>query len=74
MTRATDLRADYELLGDALKAAEGSAVAAIARERRLIGAVLELLEKPSEVALVDELAAKRSVSGVGRPPARRKSG
>jgi hypothetical protein len=74
MSRVTDLRADYELLGRALTEAEGSAVAAIARERRLIGAVLELLESPEVKTRVDELAAKRAGSGVSRPPARRKSG
>ena len=76
MSRAADLRADYELLGRALKSADGSAVAAIARERRLIGAELETLEKPEgEVPVVDQLAAKRAGTGVGRPPARRgKSG
>jgi hypothetical protein len=75
MRRAADLRADYELLGEALRHAEGSAAAAIARERRLIGEVLERLEEPEEVALVDELAQKRAGSGSGRPPARRtKSG
>jgi hypothetical protein len=72
VNRAADLRADYELLGRALEGAEGSAAAAIARERRLIGAELERLEAPEEVSLVDELAAKRSDSGVSRPPARRR--
>jgi hypothetical protein len=73
VNRAAELRADFELLGSALLAAEGSAVAAIARERRLIAAELEKLEIPEgEVPLVDELAAKRSGSGSGRPPARRR--
>ena len=74
MNRAADLRADYELLARALEVAEGSAVAAIARERRLIGAVLELLERPEVVSRVDELAAKRAKARTRRPPARRKSG
>jgi hypothetical protein len=73
MNRAADLRADYERLGDLLKTAEGTAAASIARERRLIGEKLEQLEPSKEVALVDELAKRRS--GSGRPPARRsKSG
>lgn len=70
--RLADLRADYQLLGKALKDAEGSAAAAIARERRLISAELERLEKSEEVSLVDELAAKRAKSGTRRPPARRR--
>ena len=70
--RAADLRRDYELLGDLLADAEGSGAAAIVRERRLIAAELERLETPTEVPLVDELAAKRSTAGAGRPPARRR--
>ncbi|HEY7823024.1 MAG TPA: hypothetical protein VIG24_09335 [Acidimicrobiia bacterium] len=72
MSRAADLRADYDLLGDLLADAEGSAAAAIARERRIIRDQLEKLESPEEVTLVDELAAKRTKSGSGRPPARRR--
>lgn len=72
MSRAADLRADYDLLGQLLGDAEGSAAAAIARERRIIGDRLEQLEEPEEVSFVDELAAKRSGSGSGRPPARRR--
>jgi hypothetical protein len=72
MSRASDLRADYDLLGEALRGAEGTAAAAIARERRLIGEVLEQLEPLEEVALVDELAAQRAKAGVDRPPARRR--
>jgi hypothetical protein len=67
-----DLRADYELLGRHLEDAEGSAAAAIARERRLIGEVLERLEAGEVGSLVDELAAKRSGSVVVRPAARRR--
>ena len=70
MNRAEDLRADYDRLGDLLQSAEGTAAASIARERRLIGERLELIEAPKEVAVVDELAARRGVSG--RPPARRR--
>jgi hypothetical protein len=73
MGRAADLRHDYELLGDRLETAEGSAAAAIARERRLIAEQLERLERAEgEVPLVDQLAAKRAESGVGRPPSRRR--
>lgn len=72
MSRVADLRSDYELLGRLLVEAEGSAAAAIARERRIIRDQLEKLESPEEVSLVDELAAKRSGSGSGRPPARRR--
>lgn len=74
MARVDDLRADYEVLGRLLDAAEGSGAAAIVRERRLIAVELEKLEVPEEVPLVDELAAKRSAAGGGRPPSRRKSG
>ena len=74
MDRVADLRADYEALGELLATAEGSAAAAIARERRLIRADLAKWEKPKEVSRVDELAAKRARSGSPRPSARRKSG
>jgi hypothetical protein len=73
MDRAADLRADYEILGDRLREAEGSAAAAIARERRLIAEQLERLERPEgEVPVVDQLAAKRAKSGARRPPSRRR--
>lgn len=74
MDRAVDLRRDYDLLGGLLVLAEGSGAAAIAAQRRLIGAELETLEKEGEVSLVDELAVKRAAAGSSRPPARRKSG
>jgi hypothetical protein len=73
MDRAADLRADYEILGALLEVAEPAQAANLARERRIIGAELEKLEAPAgEVPLVDELAKKRSGSGSGRPPARRR--
>ena len=72
LDRVAGLRADYELLGDALKTADGSAVAAIARERRLIGAELARLEASEEGSFFDEVAAKRARAGVVRPPARRR--
>ena len=56
MDRAADLRGDYDLLGRLLSEAEGSAAAAIARERRIIGELLESLESSVEVPLVDKLA------------------
>jgi hypothetical protein len=72
VTRAADLRSDYDTLGALLATAEGSAAASIARERRIIGEILEQLEDPEEVSLVDELAARRSGTGTARPPARRR--
>ena len=72
LDRAVELRADYDLLGKALRKAEGSAAAAIARERRLIGADLERLEQSEEVSVVTKMAAKRARSGPVRPPARRR--
>jgi len=43
MDRAVDLRSDYDQLGRLLLLAEGSAAAAIARERRMLGELLEAL-------------------------------
>lgn len=59
MNRADDLRADYNALGSLLATAEGSAAAAIVRERRIIGELLEALEQPEGVSVVDQLAARR---------------
>lgn len=73
MSRADELRSDFDLLGTLLAGAEGSGAAAIARERRLIGAELERLESPAEVPLVDQLAARRqNPAGAARPAARRR--
>lgn len=73
MSRVADLRSDYELLGRALQVADGSAAAAIARERRIIGGELERLEaQEGKVPFVDELAAKRARAGSKRPPSRRR--
>jgi hypothetical protein len=76
MGRVQDLRADYDLLGLLLMKAEGSGAASIARERRLIGELLESLEAPVEVPLVDQLAKRRRAksSDSGASSRRRKSG
>lgn len=56
--RVADLRADYDRLGDLLAVTErGSEAAALVRERRIIGELLEQLERPKEVPLVDQLAS-----------------
>lgn len=77
MGRVEDLRSDYDRLG-ALLAAEddGAKAAALVRERRLIGELLEALEKPEEVSRVDELAARRGAGAqaAGAPSRRRRSG
>jgi hypothetical protein len=73
MSRVIDLRSDYDRLGELLAGAEGSAAAAIARERRIIGELLDQLESPVEVPLVDQLAKRRRTKGeAARPPARRR--
>jgi hypothetical protein len=73
MSRVVDLRSDYDRLGELLADAEGSAAAAIARERRIIGELLDQLESPVEVPLVDQLAERRRTqSPDSRPPARRR--
>lgn len=60
MDRAADLRADYDRLGVLIGSEEdGSKAAALARERRLLGELLEQIEKPVEVPFVDELASRR---------------
>ena len=72
-SREAELRADFEALGRLLVGAEGSGAAAIARERRLIGAELERIESPGKVPLVDQLAQRRGgASSPARPPARRR--
>jgi hypothetical protein len=61
VSRADDLRDDYDRLGAILHSGEitGSEAASLARERRLIGEMLEALEAPAEVSLVDQLASRR---------------
>lgn len=57
MDRAADLRADYDRLGALLAEAEpGAGAAALVRERRIIGELLEAMEQTVEVPLVDKLA------------------
>lgn len=74
--RLADLEADYVALGQLLSAAEGSAAAAIVRERRIIGEMLEALQSPAEVPLVDQLADRRKsrTKPAGAASRRRKSG
>ena len=76
MSRVDDLRDDYDLLGSAMQAAEGSWLASLARERRVIGELLEALETPEEVTVVDELDAQRRArtGDSGSSSRRRKSG
>jgi hypothetical protein len=68
--RVADLLADYKALGDKLRDADGSAAAALVRER------LESLQRPAEVPLVDQLADRRkSRTNTGGAASRRsKSG
>lgn len=76
VNRVADLLADYEALGEKLREADGSAAAAIVRERRLISELLEKLQRPEVVPLVDELAPRRTsrTSTGGAASRRRKSG
>jgi hypothetical protein len=63
MNRADDLRSDYDRLGELLHGGDvdAKAAAGIARERRMIGDLLEALEKPVGVSLVDKLAGSVTV-------------
>jgi hypothetical protein len=76
MNRAADLRSDYERLGTLLAEADGNAAASLARERRILGDLLEGLEAPEERPLVDQLAERRRAtsSNSGSSSRRRKSG
>ncbi len=77
MARVDDLRADYDRLGELLAGdVSGSEAAALVRERRLIGELLEGLEAPVEVPLVDQLAERRQsrTKSGGAAGRRRKSG
>lgn len=59
MDRASDLRSDYDRLGKLLAEADPKSAASIARERRLLGAELEALERPERKSKADELADRR---------------
>lgn len=73
MDRAADLRADYDALGVLLMTeSDGSRAAALVRERRILGGVLEGLESASEVPLVDQLAERRSQATASGPSSRRR--
>lgn len=74
MARVDDLRTDYDRLGALLvDEGDGAKAASLARERRLLGELLESLESPVEVSVVDQLAAHRSATA-GNASRRRKSG
>ena len=74
MGRVEDLRNDYDRLGALLDAeGDGGKAASLVRERRLLGELLESLEAPTEVSVVDQLAARRSASP-GNASRRRKPG
>jgi hypothetical protein len=73
--RVATLRSDFARLGDLLLEAEGSAAAALARERRIMSELLDRLEAASEeVPLVDQLAQRRVSRDSGSASRRRKSG
>lgn len=76
MARSDDLRADFDRLGVLLAAEDdGSKAAALARERRAIGEVLEKIEQPEEATVFDELALRRrtGTEDPGAPSRRRRS-
>lgn len=73
MARVDDLIADYEHLGTILAAElDGTKAAALARERRILGDLIESLEAPAEVTVVDQLAARRAGAADARPASRRR--
>ncbi len=74
MTRADDLLADYERLGELLaNETDGAKAASLARERRLLGELVEALAAPKEASKVDELADRRaSKPAPSRAPSRRR--
>ena len=77
MARVDDLRADYDRLGEILEGeSDGSKAAALVRERRLVGELLEALESPSEVTVVDQLESRRRsrAGDAGSASRRRQSG
>lgn len=74
MSRADDLRSDYETLGRLLENAEpGAGAAAIVRERRILGEVLDKLETPEVVPFVDQVGNRRKAKAeAASAPARRR--
>lgn len=75
--RADDLRADYQRLGELLDAEDdGAKAASLARERRMIGELLEGLESSEVASVVDQLESRRRTrsGSTGAPSRRRKSG
>ena len=81
--RRADLLADYEALGAKLLEAEGSAAAALVRERRILRQLLAELAADEGSTVADKLAGnvtrldagRRGRSGApGAPAKRRKSG
>jgi hypothetical protein len=77
MDRAADLRADYDRLGKLLAAeTDGSKAAAIVRERRIVGELLDRLEGSTEVSVADQLASRRRsrTAATGGSSRRRKPG
>lgn len=77
MARVEDLRTDYDRLGVLLQGEpDGAKAAALARERRMIGELLEGLETPREASVVDQLESRRRAraGASGAPSRRRKSG
>jgi hypothetical protein len=74
VNRADELRAIYEALRVQLADADGSGVAAIAREMRILSAELEAIDKTGKVRKVDEVAARRATrTGATDPPSRRRN-
>jgi hypothetical protein len=75
--RAADLRADYDRLGALLAdEVDGSKASALVQRRMQLSELLEALEAPVEVPLVDQLAARRqsATKAGGAASRRRKSG
>ena len=61
MDRASDLRRDYDRLGELLHggSVSGSEAAQLSHQRRMISLELEHLEAPEEVPFVDQLEPRR---------------
>ena len=77
MDRVADLRADYDRLGELLTGEfDGSKAAALVRERRMVGELLEALEASTEVSVVDQLESRRRsrAGDAGSASRRRQSG